>query len=141
MLAGEVRGDTEEKYWPALTLAATAYRAAAHASSGAVLLPWEQLDEEDQEPWLRLGGSALDLLTRMDGCKLSAILPEAWKKFGQGLPWEEIADRIPFEAAVRHIYQVLDSEGEPNLEGMEVAWAAWAERKREENLSYLKENR
>ncbi len=134
MLAGEPRREKEEKHWPPLTLAITAYHSHCHAQGSEP--KWESLEEDEQMNWLRLGGHALDLFTKFDGCKVAVLLPEAWKTWvgHQGFTWEADADQIAFEAAIRQLYQVLDSDDELDLNHLEARWAEWAVRKREEMI-------
>ena len=123
----------------------SAYNAFRHAlggkGKGGQALPlWHMLPEDVQAAWLALAAEVIQIIVAAEDLPWAAIARqtyEAWaRSIGRGriaLDWDGVPfeQRLGWEAAARHIANCVsfDDAKSEDVEGHEMAWAAWARRK------------
>ena len=103
--------------------AASCYRAFAHAAQTDPL-PWGLLEPAAREGWLRVVRSGGLVLQAKDG-RPAREMGEALRELF-GAPEGAPAFALPWEAAARHLFALIDSDDIDDLPALEQSWREWA---------------
>jgi hypothetical protein len=116
-------------------LAQTAFEAYRHAS-GSHDAQWEALTESDKEAWEHVAGQAILQLDREDLDIVSSkmLASDMHEAYIRGLdtqpkPFDDLTleEQLCWEAAGRHLFNLIDSDGSVKPSEHEPRWRAWAE--------------
>lgn len=123
----EIRMGVEE-------LAASAYRAFCYAGSIQEEPSWEHLGLDQQAQWMNLARQAEPIFLQMEGKsykEVAAKIAALWAGVSGQAFYANLSKRMQliWQAVVRHIMAILDSDDDQGPDLLERTWGEWVDAK------------